>query len=113
MVQEGQAHEKEGAGAQLPSAVLDLLREDLFNGPEAPGAGAPGKRNERDCGQGRSSSQRGPIKPTICSAPSLGHLPEMVRSQQPEATPRTPCSFCVGGKSTQVAGLACPRGRRL
>lgn len=43
----------------LPSTLLDLLRADLFNGPEEPGRGGPGKPKQRGLWPGLWQPARG------------------------------------------------------
>ena len=48
----------------LPSALLDLLRADLFNGPEEPGCGGPWEAETNGAvARALAACTRGPIKP--------------------------------------------------
>lgn len=53
---------------------------------------------------------RGPIKAMRDSAPGLGHLPEMVWGQQPEATPST-AIWPLCGRWVHAGGRASPPPR--
>lgn len=88
----------------LPSALLDLLTADLFNGPEEPGHGGPWEAETKGAmARALAACTRGPIKATVRSPPNFGHLPEMVLSPSPVTTPSPLLSLCVGGGYTQVA----------
>lgn len=88
----------------LPSALLDLLTADLFNGPEEPRHGGPWEAETKGAmARALAACTRGPIKATVRSPPNFGHLPEMVLSPSPVTAPSPLLSLCVGGGYTQVA----------
>ena len=98
----------------LPSALLDLLRADLFNGPEEPGRGGPWEAETKGAvARALAACTRGPIKAMVHSPPNLGHLPEMVPSPPPTTAPSPLLSLCVGSGYTQVArALPAPGGQQ-